>query len=242
MSSDLVAFAGAFGAGLVSFLSPCVLSLVPGYVSFITGFSTAELHGDERSVWPVLAPSLLFVFGLSVTFVALGATASVLGSLLARHRQVLTMAAGAFVFFMGFFMLGLVKVPWMYGEARVDLSRARSFGRGAAFVLGVAFAFGWTPCVGPILASILALAGASGSVGRGTALLLAYSLGLGVPFVVAGMFLGRLTPLVRWMSRHSTAVSGVAGTILMVLGALIFTGRLSVISAWLVRVVPFRLG
>jgi cytochrome c-type biogenesis protein len=242
MSSGIAAFAGAFGAGMLSFLSPCVLPLVPGYLSFITGFSAAELSEGERDVWAVLAPSLLFVLGLTITFVGLGASASMLGSVLNRYREPLTVIAGVLVIALGFFMLGIVKAPWLYGEARMDMGRARAFGRGGALVLGMAFGFGWTPCVGPILASILMLAGSSGSVGRGAAMLLVYSLGLGLPFVLVGVFFGRLAPLMRWMSRRAIAVNRVAGVLLMTLGALIATGRLSVLSGWLLRILPLGIG
>jgi cytochrome c-type biogenesis protein len=242
MSIGIAAFAGAFGAGMLSFLSPCVLPLVPGYLSFMTGFTPAELAEGDRDLWPVLAPSLLFVLGFTMTFVALGASASLLGAALNRYREPLTLIAGGLVILLGFFMLGVVKVPWLYGEARMDMSRSRNFGRGAALVLGIAFGFGWTPCVGPILGSILMLAGSSGSVAAGSALLLVYSLGLGLPFVLVGVFFRRLRPLVRWMSRHAVGVNRFAGVLLMALGALIVTGRLAVVSAWFTRLVPFALG
>lgn len=236
------AFAAAFAAGVVSFLSPCVLPLVPGYVSFMTGFAPSQLGGGRARLSDVLAPSLLFVLGLAIVFVALGATASALGALLLPYRAVLARAAGAFIILMGFLLLGIVKVPWLYGEARFDPARARSFGRGAALVLGMAFGFGWTPCVGPILASILAIAGSTASVARGSALLLAYALGLGVPFVLVGVFFGRLSGAVRWMSRHSVAVNRVSGVLLMLVGLLILTNRLATVAAPLLRWLPLPFG
>jgi cytochrome c-type biogenesis protein len=232
----------AFAAGMVSFLSPCVLPLVPGYISFMTGVAPAELEGRRPSVADVLVPSLLFVLGLAIVFVALGATASALGALLAPYRAPLSRLAGAFILVMGFLLLGVVRVPWLYGEARFDPARARSFGRGAALVLGMAFGFGWTPCVGPVLASILALAGSGGSVARGAALLLAYALGLGVPFVLVGLFFARLKGAVRWLSRHALTVNRVAGVLLMVLGALILTGRLAALAALVSRFLPLGVG
>lgn len=238
----MTAFLGAFAAGMVSFLSPCVLPLVPGYVSFMTGMAPAEI-GDRRGrLADVLVPGVLFVLGLSIVFVALGASASALGALLAPYKGVMARVAGLFIMVMGFLMLGIVKVPWLYGEARVDPARARSFGRGAALVLGMAFAFGWTPCVGPVLASILALAGSTGSVGRGAALLFAYALGLGVPFILVGVFFGRLKGAVRWMSGHAVMVNRVAGAFLLVLGALILTGRLAAVAAVFLKYVPLPLG
>ncbi len=232
----------AFGAGMVSFLSPCVLPLVPGYISFMTGFTPAELGQGRSRLADVLLPSLSFVVGLAVVFVALGASASALGTLLAPYRGLLARVAGAFIIVMGFLLLGVVKVPWLYGEARFDPARARSFGQGAALVLGMAFAFGWTPCVGPILASILALAGSSASVATGALLLFAYALGLGVPFVVVGLFFGRLKGAVGWMSGHAVSVNRIAGVLLMIVGGLILTGRLVAIGAWFLRILPLRLG
>jgi cytochrome c-type biogenesis protein len=240
--SAAAALVGAFLAGMVSFLSPCVLPLVPGYISFMTGLSPARLDEGRGRIGEVLVPSLLFVLGLAIVFVALGATASALGALLAPYRGVFARVAGAFILIMGFLMLGVVKVPWLYGEARVDPARARSFGRGAALVLGMAFGFGWTPCVGPVLASILALAGGTASVARGASLLLAYALGLGVPFVIVGLFFGRLKGAVRWLSRHTMAVNRVAGVLLMLLGLLILTGRLAAVAAFFLRWLPVSLG
>lgn len=227
---------------MVSFLSPCVLPLVPGYIAFMTGFTPAELGEGRPRLADVLVPSILFVAGLAIVFVALGATASMLGALLTPYRAVLSRVAGAFILVMGFLLLGVVNVPWLSGEVRLDPARARSFGRGTALVLGMAFGFGWTPCVGPLLASILALAGSSGSVAAGSLLLLAYSLGLGVPFVLVGVFFGRLKGAIRWLSAHSVAVDRAAGVLLMSVGILILTGRLAVVGAWFLRVLPFRLG
>jgi cytochrome c-type biogenesis protein len=207
----------------------------------MTGLSAAELGGRERRIGAVLVPSLLFVLGLAIVFVALGASASMLGALLAPYKGVFGRVAGVFVALMGFLLLGVVKVPWLYGERRIDPSTARSFGGAAALVLGMAFGFGWTPCVGPILASILALAGSSGSVGQGAALLFAYALGLGVPFVAVGLFFGRLGGAVRWLSRHSVTVNRVAGALLIVIGLLMATDRLAVLTGWLYRLLPIGL-
>jgi cytochrome c-type biogenesis protein len=239
MQGSSIGLAAAFLAGVASFLSPCVLPLIPGYLSFLTGFTPSELGDESVGRWSVVVPSLLFVAGFSVVFVSLGASASVLGSFLSEYRQPLTRASGVLVFLLGFLMIGVVKVPWLYGEARFRLERARSFGRGAALVMGMAFAFGWTPCVGPILGSILALAGSTGDVGRGALLLLAYSLGLGAPFLATGLLFGRVRPLLGWLSRHSLIVNRVAGALLMALGALIFTGTLSRVAGWLLRSFPF---
>lgn len=233
-----VGIAAAFAAGVLSFLSPCVLPLIPGYLSFITGYTPAELS-ENRSQWrSVLVPSLLFVLGFSVVFIGLGASASMLGSVLAEYRSLLVRAAGVLVFVLGFFMLGIVRVPWLYGEARFDMGKTRSFGSWAALVMGMAFAFGWTPCVGPILGSILALAGSAGSVGQGVTLLVAYSLGLGVPFVATAMLFGQLRSTLTWLNRRALLINRVAGTLLMLVGVLIFTGQLGRLAGWLTSVLP----
>jgi cytochrome c-type biogenesis protein len=200
MTGFLLTAVAAFAAGLVSFLSPCVLPLIPGYVSFITGFTPAELAEAKPDLSRLLVPSLLFVAGFTFVFVALGASASVLGALLVPYRRVLAQVAAIIVILMGILMLGVIRIPGLYAEKRFDLSGARSFGRAAAPVMGMAFAFGWTPCVGPILASILALAGTSSDVGRGSLLLLVYSAGLGVPFVLAGVLFGKLRATMRFLT------------------------------------------
>jgi len=233
-----VGYAAAFAAGVASFLSPCILPLIPAYLSFLTGLSAAELADENRDPWRVVAPALLFVAGFTLVFVAFGASASVLGQVLAAHRELVEKIAGIVVILFGVLMLGVIRVPWLYGEARVDLERSRRFGRGAALVMGMAFAAGWTPCVGPILGSILALAGSTGSVTQGAVLLLFYSAGLGVPFIAVGLLFGRASGLLRWFARRSGTINRVAGAMLVVVGVLIFTGKLSLLAAWLTQVLP----
>ena len=235
---DLFAIGVAFAAGILSFLSPCVLPLIPAYLSFMTGLTSAELSDSQRDTARVLAPALMFVAGFSVVFVALGASASVLGDFLSQYRSAIEKIAGLAVIGFGVLMLGIVKVPWLYGEARVDMEKSRSFGRGAAFVMGMAFAAGWTPCVGPILGTILALAASTGSVGQGVLLLLAYSLGLGVPFILVAVLFGRVTGLMRWLGKHSLTINRVAGVLLIIVGVLILTGRLGVLAVWLTQMLP----
>jgi cytochrome c-type biogenesis protein len=236
--SGAVSLPVAFLAGLVSFLSPCVLPLIPAYLSFLTGLSTAELSDEQRDLATVLVPALLFVLGFSIVFVGLGATASVLGQFLTQYRPIVEKVAGVVVILFGILMLGIVKVPWLYGEARADLSRTRSFGRGAAVAMGMAFAAGWTPCVGPILGTILGIAGSTGSAQMGALLLLAYSAGLGVPFILVALLFGRARPLLAWLNRHSLTINRVAGVTLIIVGILIFTGRLGVLATYLSRVIP----
>jgi cytochrome c-type biogenesis protein len=232
----------AFGAGLVSFLSPCVLPLIPGYVSVVTGFTPTQLSEARPSLARVLMPSLLFVAGFTFVFVALGASASLLGALLAPYKGVLARASAILIILMGVLMLGVIRIPGLYGEKRFDMASARSLGGAAAPVMGMAFAFGWTPCVGPILASILAIAGTSSDVGRGTLLLLLYSAGLGVPFLFVGLFFGKARGTMRFLTRHSLAVNRVAGTLLITMGVLMATGRLATVSGLLLRYLPSSIG
>ncbi|GAB4275433.1 MAG: cytochrome c biogenesis protein CcdA [Coriobacteriia bacterium] len=228
----------AFLAGVLSFLSPCVLPLIPGYLAFITGLTPSELSSSERPARAVLLPSLLFMAGFTLVFVALGAGASAVGRVLLEYSRPLQYGLGAFVAVMGFLMLGLIRIPWLYGEARMDIGKARAFGRGAALVAGMAFALGWTPCVGPILSMILAISLGSGDVVRGASLLSAYSLGLGVPLIIVGLLFGKLGATMGWLKRHSVAINRVAGVFLIILGVLIFFDRLSLIASWLVDVLP----
>jgi len=233
-----VGLLAAFVAGLVSFLSPCVLPLIPGYLSFMTGLSTSELADENRSAAKVMVPAVLFVLGFSIVFVGMGASASVLGQFLTDYRGLIEKIAGIAVVLFGVFMLGIIKVPGLYGEARADMGKSRSFGRAAALVMGMAFAAGWTPCVGPILGSILALAGSTGSVAAGALLLFVYSLGLGVPFLVVAFLFGRLTPLLHWFNARSLIINRVAGVLLIGVGALIFSGRLATLATWLTSFLP----
>jgi cytochrome c-type biogenesis protein len=236
-----IGIGAAFLAGLVSFLSPCVLPMVPGYVSFLTGAPSTGAAPDRRRA-SLVGASLLFVAGFTAVFVALGSTASVAGMALGAYRPLLSRAAGLLIIAFGVVMLGVVRLPGLYREVRFDLSRARGHGWWTAPALGAAFAFGWTPCVGPVLGSILLLAGSGASLGTGALLLVSYSLGLGVPFVVFALFLARLTPLLHWLERHAGAVSKVGGAVLVAFGALLLTGTLPYVTALLARVVPFTGG
>jgi cytochrome c-type biogenesis protein len=190
----------------------------------------------------VLVPAALFVLGFSVVFVVLGVSASLLGGALTGNRVLISRVAGVLIFAFGFFMLGLVRVPWLYGEARFDPARAKVLGRWAAPVVGMAFGFAWTPCVGPILGSILMLAARSGHAGQGALLLAAYSVGLGVPFLVMAALLGRAAGLVTWLNRRALVISRVSGVVLMVMGVAVATGTLGTVSVFLSRWIPFASG
>ena len=225
----------AFAAGMLSFLSPCVLPLVPGYLSLMSGVGTADLAvATKADTRRLLRSTLLFVAGFTVVFVALGATASVVGRLLFDHQRGLNQIAGAVVIVMGLAMAGLVTPAFMQRERRVQVSPSR-LGSYAAPVMGMAFAFGWTPCLGPVLASLLALAGAEATLGRGVALLFAYSLGLGVPFVATGVAFGRLAGALGWVKRHARAINMVSGLLLAGFGYLLLTNRLTDMSRELVE-------
>lgn len=229
--SASIGVAGAFFAGVLSFLSPCVLPLVPGYLSFITGYSYDQLQGSSR--WSkVLVPSLLFVTGFTIVFVSLGATASTLGSILLSYREILQVLAGIMIFLLGLFLSGIIKLPSLYGEARFDLGKTRVFGPLSAMITGMAFAFGWTPCVGPVLGSILALAGFGGSLTQGATLLFAYSLGLGVPFILVAVLFGRVSGSLKLFAKYAAPINKVSGLLLMGVGVLIAFDKLSALGAW----------
>ncbi|MBI5232206.1 MAG: cytochrome c biogenesis protein CcdA [Coriobacteriales bacterium] len=233
-----VSLGAAFVAGLLSFLSPCVLPLIPAYLSFMTGLTTAELAGNERPTAKILTAAVLFVAGFSIVFVGLGASASVLGGFLDAYRDLITRVFGVLVIACGVLMLGVIRVPWLYGEMRPDMNRASSFGTWAALVMGMAFAAGWTPCVGPILGVILGLAGSYGSASAGALLLLAYSLGLGIPFIAVAALFGSARPLLRWLGRHSLVINRVAGSVLIAVGLLLVTGQFGFVASWLSSVLP----
>ena len=227
----------AFAAGLASFLSPCVLPLVPAYVSFLARLAGSSPDRSGASRWLVV-PAALFVLGFSAVFVVLGSSASAAGQLLVPYKAVIGRVAGLIVIAFGVLALGVVRVPWMYREFRMDPAASKRFGLWGAPLMGAAFGFGWTPCVGPILGSILLLAGSGTSVAAGAGLLVAYSAGLGVPFILFAVFLERLTPLLRWLERHSRAVSIVSGAVLIAFGLLLATGTFQQFAGVLARIVP----
>ncbi|MGD9798170.1 MAG: cytochrome c biogenesis CcdA family protein [Microbacteriaceae bacterium] len=227
MNSDSVSYVAAFGGGLVSFLSPCVLPLVPAYLSIITGLDVTE-PGDVRHRWVKVARDTgLFILGFGSVFVLLGLSATSIGRVLFRNQVVLTRVSGLVVVAMALFILGslVLRSPWLYQEKRFhpDLSR---FGPFAAPVAGVAFGFGWTPCIGPVLTSILALAASGGDAGQGAALLAVYSAGLGVPFLATGLAFSRLAGALAWVKRHFTAVTVASAGSLAFFGVLLVLDRL----------------
>jgi cytochrome c-type biogenesis protein len=205
-------------AGLLSFSSPCTLPLVPGYLGYMSGVSSSRGR--------TLGAAALFVTGFSLVFTALGAGASSLGALLIEHRLLLERIAGALIVLMGLLLLGLLRPSFLLREGRPLIERVQPGPSGALF-LGVAFAVGWTPCVGPVLGSILLLAGGQGTLTAGALLLFLYSLGLGLPFLAAALFLDSFRSVSGWLRRHSTAVNTTGGALLVVMGALVFLGQLT---------------
>lgn len=212
----------ALAAGILSCTSPCTLPLIPGYLGYMSGVSSAR----GRAV----GAALLFVLGFSLVFTALGAAASGLGGLLLDHRDIIEKVAGAAIVLLGLFVLGLVRPALLLREERPLLRMVRP-GPGGALLLGMAFAFGWTPCIGPVLAAILLLAGDQGTLASGAGLLLVYSVGMGIPFVLAALLLDRFRGVTRWLREHGAALNAVGGVLLIGMGALVFVGRLNQVLA-----------
>ncbi|MEX0985594.1 MAG: cytochrome c biogenesis protein CcdA [Actinomycetota bacterium] len=220
--SALGPFALAFVAGLVSISSPCCLPLMPGYVSFVAGASTGA--GGVVTRTRTVGAAGLFVIGFTTVFTLFGVGASLFGGWLLENREALTRLGGVFVILMGLVTLGVVRVPLLYREARIDLSRLRS-GPAGAVPLGAAFAIGWTPCIGPVLAGILTAAASTQGALRGGALLLVYSLGLGLPFVLLAYGYAGSTSVFGWLRRQSEAIEIVGGGVLIAMGLLMIADR-----------------
>ena len=229
---DQVSIGVAFLAGVLSFLSPCVLPLVPGYISFLSGISLEELkRGDvgRRVVHKAGLMSISFVIGFSVVFVALGASASFVGKFLARHMEVITKIAGIIVVVLGLHLVGILKIRQLNYEKRLQV---KSFSPGffGAFVIGFAFAFGWTPCIGPILGSILTIAATQDTLVEGMLLLSVYSLGLGIPFIITGFAVGAFMRFFERYRRFIRWGEVIAGLLLIAVGVLIFFGKLGILA------------
>lgn len=236
MSLD-VTTGGAFLAGLLSFASPCVLPLVPPYLAYIGGVTVEELRGAGGGRARVWLAALCFVAGFSTVFVALGATASWVGQAVSAYLGWLSVVAGALIVLMGLHFLHVLRLPLLDRTARVGVAQ-KPAGMIGAYLIGLAFGFGWSPCVGPVLAAILIVAGAQESAGEGARLLLVYSLGIGVPFLIAAGFAGAfMRAMARWRSRMG-AIEKAMGALLVVTGVLIVTGQMATIAYWLIDVFP----
>ena len=233
MIMDLnVGFAGAFVAGLLSFASPCVLPLVPPYLSFLAGVSLDQLADEERPsnvAKQAIATAFVFVLGFSTVFVGLGASASLIGGFLADHLTILSYIAGVIILILGLHFLGVFRIALLFREARFHV-KSKPIGFVGAYIIGLAFAFGWTPCVGPVLAAILLYAGSEAEVLRGAALLLAYSLGIGLPFIAAAFFAAPFMRLMQRFRQHMGKVEKVMGAMLVVTGILFLTNSMSTIA------------
>lgn len=230
----------AFAAGLISFLSPCVLPLVPGYVSYVAGQSIADAEAGASGIWArlhTLGLSFYFVLGFSTVFVLLGASATALGQLLLGYRYELNIVGGIVVIVFGLFVVGLLRWSWMASELRIHA--AIEGGRPlSAYVLGLAFAFGWTPCIGPILGAILTVSAATTTVSGGVVLLAIYSLGLGVPFLLTAMFTDAVSHRLKSVRRLGRWLQVVAGGAMVLMGLAMVTGQMSVMAYWFLDTFP----
>jgi cytochrome c-type biogenesis protein len=234
-----VSIPAALIAGIVSFLSPCVLPLVPPYLIYLTGATIEHVATGEQataSKRAMMLSALLFVLGFSTVFIALGASASVIGGLIRVWSAQLSIVAGIVIIVMGLHFLGLTRIAFLMREGR--LSIPKPVGLGGAYVMGLAFAFGWTPCIGPILAAILSVAAAEATVAKGAGLLAVYSAGLGIPFLLAAFMIEQFSSLLARLKRHLASVERAMGVLLVLTGIVFLTGSTSGISIWLLETFP----
>jgi cytochrome c-type biogenesis protein len=236
-ASLLPAMFVALMAGLISFLSPCVLPIVPPYLAYMSGMTVSDMQGAGSARARVIMAALFFVLGLSTIFVLLGFTASWMGMFFLQNQLLLARISGVVVIVFGLHFLGVFRIPFLDREARLDAgdSGGSAFG---AYVLGLAFAFGWTPCIGPQLGAILSLAASEASVARGTTLLAVYAAGLGIPFLLSAIFLTRAMGLMNRIKRHMGLIEKLMGLMLIAVGLALVTGAFSAISFWLLETFP----
>lgn len=236
-----VSFVVAFAAGVLGFISPCIVPLIPGYLSFVSGLSLAEMQPQVRRehLGQVVLATALFVLGFSVIFTAMGASATLLGGFIVTNRGLLGRVGGIVVVLLGLSVLGILKAPALYRERRFHFSR-RPGGVFGAVPVGMAFGFAWTPCVGPVLAAILTLAATTQRTSDGALLLFAYSLGLGVPFLVAAFLVTSAVAALSWLQRHGRAIETVSGVFLVVMGTAMMFDLVFRLNTWILRLFPFR--
>jgi len=241
-----VSLFAAFAAGVLSFISPCVLPLIPGYLSYISGVSLDEMRGGASAaavaVVPqsrsrVLVASLFFCLGFSLVFVSLGASATFLGQYLMERLSLLGKIAGVVIIIFGLHTMGVLRIGWLYQEKRFQTS-TKPVGLVGAMLVGIAFAFGWTPCIGPILAGILAIAATEDTVTDGVRLLSVYSAGLAVPFLLTALAINRFFTAFAKIRRHYHTIEVASGLLLVVIGVLMFTNRFTVIAQYLTPYLP----
>jgi cytochrome c-type biogenesis protein len=229
-----VNFGLAFLAGLLSFLSPCVLPLAPGYLAILSGASLEELRSGPKGKGRLFIITAAFVAGFTLVFILLGLASSFLGQLLLSYRGWLARIGGLIVILLGLHVGGWLRIPWLYREHRADISRG-GVGPGGAFLAGLVFSLGWTPCIGPILGAILTLAASQADIGAGALLLAGYSLGMAIPFFILAAAFGAIS---RWLGRvksYFTVLEWIAGALLILVGFLLVTNNLDVLSQWLMR-------
>ena len=236
-ASLLPAMFVALAAGIISFLSPCVLPIVPPYLAFMSGVSIAEMEAGGRARLRAFTAALFFVLGLSTVFVLLGFTASWLGMFFLQNQILLARISGVVVIVFGLHFLHVFRIPFLDREARIETGDAGGSAFGA-YILGLAFAFGWTPCIGPQLGAILSMAAPEASVARGTALLAVYAAGLGLPFLLAAVFLSRAMGVMNRLKRHMGLIEKVMGVLLIAVGLALLTGAFSAFSFWLLETFP----
>ncbi len=224
-------------AGLLSFLSPCVLPIVPPYLAFMGGVSMTEMEETGAGRRRVLLASAFFVLGLSTVFLLLGFAFSAMGRMLLSFQDWFVVVAGVVVMIFGAHFVGVFRIPFLDREARMDTGDRGGSALGA-YVLGLAFAFGWTPCLGPILGAILGLAASEADVWRGTTLLAVYAMGLGIPFLLVAAFFPRLKGAMAWMKRHMTRIERTSGLLLWTVGLMMLTGQFTAFSWWLLERFP----
>ena len=225
----------AFGAGFISFLSPCVLPIIPGYISYITGKNLDEIAKDKRIV---LIKTILFSLGFSSVFISLGITVSSLGNILLFFSKELRIIAGLIIIFFSLQLLGLINFNFMNREKRIEIKSYKN-NYIFPFIVGAAFAFGWTPCIGPVLGSIIALSATEASVMKGFLLLSAYSLGLAIPFILSGYFMNKFLSSKKGFGKYYGRVTKTGGVILLITGILILTNQIQVISYYILTTFPF---
>jgi len=223
----------AIGAGLLSFFSPCVLPLVPAYIANLAGASAIDTN-EKRNVWPTLLHSIAFVLGFSILFILMGASAGLIGSAITAHAETLRIVSGIVVIIFGVFLIAAYKIPWLNYEKRMHLKGAANPSYLRSMLIGSAFAVGWTPCIGPILGSILFIASYTQESTKGALLLAAYSLGMGIPFLLIGLAWSYIMPFWKGLNRHLALISIISGALLIIVGILMLTGQLTWLSRFAV--------